>query len=82
MTNQEIAAERFAAYRREMRAFTFGEWATMRDVTARDAREAEIKARHGVVHGWIDVNGESFNTDTAFPGVTFPRFPADQGVTD
>lgn len=82
MTNQQIAAERFTAYQREMNAFTFGDWATMTDVAARAAREAEIKARHGWKHGWIVVNGESFNMELAFPNHFFPRFPADQGTND
>jgi hypothetical protein len=82
MTRQEIAARRFDAYDRDMNAFTFGEWATMKDVKARDARGAEIKAAHGYRHGWIVVEGEGFNREMAFPGQFFPRFPADQGCSD
>lgn len=82
MTNQEIAADRFNAFNSEMRAFTFGAWATMKDVSARDAMEREIEARHGYKHGWIAVNGESFNMERAFPDQFFPRFPADQGCSD
>ena len=82
MTNQQIAAARFTAFSKEMTDFIFGEWATMRDVAARDAREAEIEARHGVRHGWMIVNGEGFNTERAFPDQKFPRFPADHGLSD
>ena len=82
MTNQQLAAERFTAYQREMNAFLFGDWATMTDIEARAAREAEIKARHGYRHGWIEVNGESFDMARAFPDQFFPRFPADQGTSD
>lgn len=82
MTNQQIAAQRFNAYHAEMNAFTFGDWATMTDIPARDAREQEINDRHGFRHGWIVVNGESFNMELAFPGERFPRFPADQGLND
>lgn len=82
MTNQQVAAERFTAFDAEMRAFTFGEWATMTDINARSAREREIEERHGYKHGWIVVNGESFNHERAFPDQFFPRFPADQGTSD
>ena len=82
MTNQQIAAERFTAFDTEMRAFTRGVWATMTDVKARDALEREIKERHGYKHGWIVVNGQSFNHELAFPEIRFPRFPADQGLSD
>jgi broad specificity phosphatase PhoE len=82
MTNQQIAIERFMAYDREMATFTFGDWATMTDVVARNEREQEIKDRHGIRHGWIVVNGESFNRERAFPDQFFPRFPDDQGLSD
>ncbi|WP_234731781.1 hypothetical protein [Acidocella facilis] len=82
MTNQEIAAERFKAFDAEMHNFTFGEWATMTDLTARAAREREIEVKHGYNHGWIEVNGEGFNHELAFPNQFFPRFPADQGLSD
>lgn len=82
MTNQQIAAERFTAFDAEMRAFTQGVWATMTDVKARDALEREIEQRHGYKHGWINVNGEGFNHEAAFPDQFFPRFPADQGLSD
>ena len=82
MTNQEIAAERFTAFNGEMNAFIMGEWATMKDVTARNAREQAIRDAHGYKHGWIVINGESFNVERAFPNQFFPRFPADQGTSD
>lgn len=81
MTNQQIAAERFTAFDKEMNAFTFGPWATM-GITERNEAEAEIKARHGYTHGWMVINGESFNHERAFPDRFFPRFPADQGLND
>lgn len=82
MTNQQIAAERFAAFDAEMNRFLFTEWATMTDVAERDAREQEIKDRHGFRHGWIIVNGEGFDRERANPGQFFQRFPADQGLSD
>lgn len=82
MTNQQIAAAAFTAFNKEMTAFTFGAWATMTDVVARDAAEQAIKDRHGFRHGWIVVNGEAFNMELAFPGERFPRFPVDQGTSD
>lgn len=81
-TNREIAADRLKAYDAEMLKFTFGEWATMTDIVARDAKEQAIKNKHGFLHGWIVVNGESFNHELAFPDQFFPRFPADQGLSD
>lgn len=33
-------------------------------------------------HGWIVVDGESFNGETLFPDQHWPRFPADQGLND
>lgn len=71
-TNQQIAAERFTARSREINAFDF------RGI----GDEQEINARYGYRHGWIAVNGESFCMETAFPGQSFPRFPADQGLSD
>jgi hypothetical protein len=82
MTNQQIAAERFRAYDAEMWAFTRDVWAAMTDIAARNAAEQEINDRHGYRHGWIMVNGESFNHEAAFPDQFFPRFPADQGTSD
>lgn len=82
MTNQEIAAERFAAYDREMINFTMNVWVNMTDLVARSKAEQDIKNKHGVHHGWIVVNGEGFNHEKAFPTRSFPRFPADQGLSD
>lgn len=81
MTNREIAAQRFTAYQAEMLAFTMQEWPYL-DVETAAARDAEINAKHGYKHGWIVVNGESFNMELAFPNERFPRFPADQGMSD
>jgi hypothetical protein len=72
MTNQEIAAQQFTAYQREMIDFDF------RGI----GDEQEIKTRYGFHHGWIVVNGESFDMERAFPDRFFPRFPADQGLSD
>lgn len=33
-------------------------------------------------NGWITVGDESFNGETLFPDQHWPRFPADQGVSD
>jgi hypothetical protein len=41
------------------------------DWAQRDARQAEIDARHGYKHGWIIVNGYSFDRHMAFPHLTF-----------
>lgn len=81
MTNLEIARERLTAHQRETTAFIFGDWAKL-GVEERDQRQADIDARHGYRHGWIQVNGEGFDMDKAFPEVRFPRFPADQGLSD
>ena len=72
MTNQQIAAERFTARTTEIIEFGF------RGI----GNEQEINARYGYRHGWIIVNGESFNIEMAFPNEFFPRFPADQGTND
>lgn len=72
MTNQQIAAERFTARTKEIIELDF------RGI----GNEQEINARYGFRHGWIVVNGESFNNEKAFPGKFFPRFPADQGLFD
>lgn len=82
MTNQQIAASRFSAFDAEMMAFTFGAWATMSDVAARDSAVEDIHNKHGVKHGWMTVNGQGFNHETAFPDRHFPRFAADQGTND
>ena len=72
MTNQEQAAELFRAREREIIELDY------RGVGVID----EINARYGFSHGWIVVNGESFNKEKAFPMLLFPRFPADQGTSD
>lgn len=72
MTNQQIAAERFNARSKEIIELDF------RGI----GNEQEINTRYGYRHGWIVVNGESFNMELAFPGKIFPRFPADQGTSD
>lgn len=72
MTNQQIAAQKFTARQREMIDLDF------RGIGC----EQEINARYGFKHGWIVVNGESFNMERAFPDERFPRFPADQGLSD
>ena len=72
MTNQQIAAERFTLRAREIHNLDFHGVGV----------ESEINARYGFRHGWIVVNGESFNMEMAFPGQFFPRFPADQGLSD
>lgn len=72
MTNQQIAANLFQARLREIIDLDF------RGI----GNEQEINARYGYRHGWIVVNGESFDMERAFPGERFPRFPADQGLSD
>lgn len=67
MTVQEMAA-RFEAYDKETLAF--GEWLDM-NCAGRDARQAEIDAKHGYKHGWIIVDGRSFSRYEAFPTATF-----------
>jgi hypothetical protein len=37
----------------------------------RDARQAEIDREHSYKHGWITVDGYSFNRRTAFPDEQF-----------
>ena len=72
MTNQEIAAEIFTSRSKEILDFDFHGIGD----------ETEINERYGFHHGWIVVNGESFNMERAFPDQFFPRFPADQGLSD
>ena len=72
MTNQQIAAKKFDDRMKEIVAFDFHGI----------GNEQEINARYGYKHGWIVVNGQSFNMEMAFPGMLFPRFPADQGTSD
>lgn len=71
-TNQQIAAEIFNARTTEIIELDF------RGV----GNEQEINNRYGYNHGWVVVNGESFNMEKAFPNERFPRFPADQGLND
>lgn len=72
MQSREIAAQIFEARQREIIDIDF------RGI----GNEQEINARYGYRHGWIVVNGESFDMERAFPDQFFPRFPADQGVSD
>jgi hypothetical protein len=72
MTNQEIAQDIFNNRQKEIISFLF------RGI----GDEREINNRYGFKNGWIVVNGESFNMEKAFPNETFPRFPADQGLSD
>jgi uncharacterized protein CbrC (UPF0167 family) len=37
----------------------------------RDARQAEIDAKHGYKHGWIIVDGSAFDRYSAFPDHAF-----------
>ena len=69
MTVEEMAA-RFNAYDTETRRFIFGEWLNLQ-WPERDTRQAEIDARHGFRHGWIIVNGQSFDRHMAFPNELF-----------
>lgn len=58
--------------------------ARMTAVIAEDFRngpkvnDAEFNFRHG----WITVDGQSFNGEMLFPEQHWPRFPADQGLND
>lgn len=72
MSNRELAAQAFLSRQREIHAF---------DMSGIGS-EQEINSKYGYRHGWIEINGESFNRDLAFPDQTFPRFPADQGTND
>jgi hypothetical protein len=66
----EMAA-RFNAYDKETHEFVFfGNWIEM-SWAEREARQAEIDAKHGYKHGWIIVNGQSFDRYQAFPGEVF-----------
>ena len=69
MTIQEMQS-RFEAYDRESLTFTFGEWLNL-GTAERDAKQAEIDARHGYRHGWIIVDGQSFSREDAFPDRVF-----------
>lgn len=65
MTNQQIAAQMFNDRTREIIELDF------RGV----GNEQEINARYGFKHGWIVVNGESFNMEKA----TGVAYDANQG---
>ncbi len=69
MTQEEMTA-RYKVYQNEMTAFIFGEWAVM-DIPTREAREAAIEAKHNYRHGWITVDGHSFNWQDAHPNEVF-----------
>ncbi len=69
MTVQEMQA-RFEAYDAETLAFTFGDWLTL-SIAQRDARQAEIDARHSYKHGWIIINDLAFDRYQAFPNQQF-----------
>lgn len=40
------------------------------------------EAEYGYRHGWISFDGQSYDMESAFPEQRFPRFPADQGLSD
>lgn len=62
---------RFNAYDDESRQFLFfGGWVGM-SWPERNERQAEIDRRHGYVHGWIIVDGISFDRYQAFPNQQF-----------
>lgn len=62
---------RFNAYDAESREFLFrGGWVDM-SWSERNERQAEIDRRHGYVHGWIIVDGISFDRYQAFPECSF-----------
>lgn len=65
MTNQQIAASRFAARQTEIIALDFHGV----------GNETEINARYGYQHGWIVVGGESFNREMA----TGEKYDMNQG---
>lgn len=65
MTQQEMH-DRFTAYNNEINTFIFGDWAIM-DIATREAKEVEINVKHSYKHGWICVDGHSFNQQMAFP---------------
>jgi hypothetical protein len=69
MTQAEMA-QRFTAYNDESNAFIFGDWAVM-TIADREAKEQEINARHSYRHGWINIDGHSFNQRMAFPDREF-----------
>lgn len=61
MTNLEIAIEAFNGRNREI-------WNMMLNNVG---NEAEINARYNYKHGWVSVNGESFDSDI-LPGAHQP----------
>jgi hypothetical protein len=64
-------ARRYRAYDAETNDFLFrGGWVDM-TWNQRDARQQEIDDKHGYRHGWIIVDGKSFNRADAFPGEAF-----------
>ncbi len=69
MSNQEIARAKFEELDKALLA-------------ARFEGCAEIEAQFGYKHGWLQINGEGFNREKAFPERRYPRFPADQGLSD
>jgi len=69
MTVSEMA-QRFEAYDHETLAFTFGDWVNMTWLE-RDVRQAEIDAKHNYKHGWIVIDGQSFDRYQAFPNQQF-----------
>lgn len=44
--------------------------------------EAPDPAAFNMQHGWVTIEGYGWNHDLAFPEIRFPRFPADQGLSD
>ena len=68
---EEEMQSRFHAYDVESTMFLCsGEWLGM-TWAQREDRQAEIDAHHGYKHGWIIVNGYSFDRRMAFPNIAF-----------
>lgn len=61
MTNQEIARERFCHYQRDLHHFTHRISPFMTDARSHAAARRDIDQSHGVIDGWIEVNGEMFD---------------------
>jgi len=76
MTNQQIAKQIFDARMAEIIALDFHGIGDEKEINNR------YYVLYGYKHGWIVVNGESFDMERANPGERFPRFPADQGLND
>lgn len=70
MTNIEIARDLYNARMKADIEHMFGRGPAVND--------ADFNYRHG----WIIVNDESFNGEMLFPDQHWPRFPADQGLSD